>query len=221
MTQRRRITGLSSGAWAVVCLGLALAQEATFIPGDVIVRFRSGAPGAQAAARTAASGAGAEAALAATLRSLSDDLGVPLQFKRLGGGGDLLLAVDRARLEDRLLTSLREVGSLAGVEPVQDGLEPEAPRQGLRVRFARGSAEAAEVARAAARAGSPEPVGPLEALRRLQSHVGCPLVSRIEPSGELVVEPDLTALSRQLAERLSSRPDVEYAQLNYVAQIRP
>ncbi len=218
MARCRRLARLSIGASAVVCLGFALEQGAPFIPGDVIVKFRSGTPGAETAARAAASGA--DAVLASTVRSLSHDLGVPLLFKRLGGGGDLLLAVDRAGLEDRLLASLREVRNVARVEPAREGADPEAPRRGLRVRFAQGSAEAEEVARAAARAGGAEPIGPLEATHRLESHAGCPLVGRIDSSGELVVEPDLAALSRQLVEGLTSRPDVEYAQLNYVAQIR-
>ena len=213
--------GLRVGVVLLSCSSVSAAPEKAFVPGEVIVRFRDGSPGAEAVLRAAGAEADVEKILAAQLRLLSDDAAVPLRFKRLAAGGDLLLAVDRERLEERLLGALRAADRVERCELLREGPGRDAPPRGIQVSFVKSSPEAQEVGRAAAR---PEggPLGTLEATHRLQSRVGQPLVNRLTPSGELVVEPDLEPLTREIVRRLSARSDVEYAQPNYVVRrLRP
>ncbi len=208
---------VSGVSWACPSTG----EEARFVPGEVIVKFRAGTPAARAASEAAAAGGGAEAVLAPQIQRLSDGVGVPLRFKRLASGGDLLLALDGGRLQQKLLEALRGADGVTRVEPISE-TGTGAPPCGVRVRFAPSSPEARDVARAAVLPRREEPLEPLDVTRRLQSRVGFPLANRLGDSGELVVEPDLAALTREVVHRLSQRPDIQYAQLNHIVrQLRP
>lgn len=212
-------------AWVAVSVACrawaSTGEEARFVAGEVIVKFRSGTPGARATSRASAGGGAAEAALGPQIQGLSDAVGVPLRLERLASGGDLLLGVDGGRVQQKLLEALRGADGVAEVEPTRETGTGEPPC-GVRVRFAPSGPEAREVARASARPRGEEPLGPLEVTRRLQSRVGFPLANRLGDSGELVVEPDLAALTRDVVHRLSQRPDVQYAQPNYVvSRLRP
>jgi hypothetical protein len=202
--------------------GTSSGEEARFVPGEVIVKFRAGTPAARATSEAAAAaGGGAEAKLGPQIQGLSDAVGVPLRFRRLGSGGDLLLAVDGGRLQQKLLDALRGAAGVTQVEPISATGTGE-KLSGVRIRFAPTSLEARDVARAAALPSREGPLELLEVTRRLQLRVGFPLANRLGDSGELVVEPDLAALTRDVVHRLSQRPDIQYAQLNHIVrQLRP
>ncbi len=209
---------VSAASWACASTG----EEARFVPGEVIVKFRAGTPAARATSEAAAAGGGAEAVLAPQIQKLSDGVGVPLRFKRLASGGDLLLAVDGGRLQQKLLEAARGADSVIEVEPIHEAPGAGELAAGVRARLAPSSPEAREVARAAALPRREEPLEPLEVTRRLQSRVGFPLANRLGDSGELVIEPDLAALTREVVRRLSERPEIQYAQLNHIVRgLRP
>lgn len=170
----------------------ALGGEPQFVPGEVIVAFKTDTePGGIAAAL--AKGEAAQGRLDAFVATLSGRLGIPLKTKRVGSGGDVLLEVDLRELSSRLMSRLRSEARVAEAAPTDAG--------DVRVRLVDGGRKAGE-----------------EITRRLEKDLGFALTSRTAPKRELLLAVDVRALTLNLVERLRPFPEVEYAQPNYIVR---
>ena len=170
----------------------ALGGEPQFVPGELIVAFKKDT---EAGAITAALSKGDSAGrgrLDAYVDGLSAKLAIPIKTKRVGSGGDVLLAIDLPELRARLISQLKGDPRVVRATPAEAGGE-------VRLQLA---------------AGASLP----EVTRRLAKDLGFALASRTTPKNELFVDVDDRALTLHLVERLRQLPEVEYAQPNFVVR---
>jgi hypothetical protein len=201
---------------ALLGVGALTAQEKSaaqlFAPGEIIVKFSGKSEGGQISARAIAEGTPSDAALTSYIQVLSKEVGVPLEVKQLGSGGSLVVAVRRPELIAILLKRLRETTDVKETRVVS-GNDPTAPA--VEVDFVQGSPETEVLAQESSETGAPGPQA--QAItERLKHACGLALTSRIVSRSQIVVTPDLRALTLDLAARLSKRTDVEYAQPNFI-----
>ncbi len=205
-------------ACLVVLLGVGAlaAQEkpATqlFAPGEVIVKFSGKSEAGRISARALAEGTPSDAALTSYIQVLSKEVGIPLEVKQFGAGGNLVVAVRRPELIAILLKRLRETIDVKETRVVS-GKNPTAPA--VEVDFVQGSPETEVLAQASSETGASRPE--VQAIiEKLEHACGFALTSRIVSRSQILVTPDLRALTLDLAARLSKRTDVEYAQPNFI-----
>lgn len=184
--------------------------------GEIIVKFRSESDVGGKVARAAVLGYAPTGDVAAYVTSIGRELGVPLDAKRLGSGGTVLVAIRTAELPE---TVARKVRSQDSVKSAQTVAAPSAADPAsVRVEFVPGSSQASALARIGQR--DRDQHAKISTLTSpLARASGVALSGRLDPSGQLLLTPDLNEITTQLAIRLGKRPDVEYAQPNYV--VRP
>lgn len=174
------------------------ASKARFVPGELIVKFRSGSEGARLVTGPGAA-TDARAALAPYTDRLSREIGLPLEAKRAMSGGEVLLSIGLPSLTKRLLGEARK----------EKGLKEATLEEG--------AAKAAGQPLPAVRARLSETDQDPKALtQRLTERLGFPVQSRTADGEGLLLFVDGEALTLRALEALKVRPDVEHAQPNYV-----
>jgi len=176
------------------------------VPGEAIVHFKAGGAAGQLVTRATGGDADATGRLDAFLTSLSSELALPVKRKRIGSGGDVVLALDLPELASRLLTHVRADPRVTRAMFLEDGSE-------VGVELKAGSAEAREVERRPP--GKPSRVLS-ELAESLARAFGFPVTGRVSEKRQLVLAVDARALTLRLVERLRAHPDVEYAETNRV-----
>ena len=205
-------------SWGVAIRAAEANGPPAFVPGELIVKFKSTSRAGEAVARAT----GAEPVpdeVTALARRLSASLGVPLGAVRITSGRELLLKVDRERLTEAFVQRVGRDPSVRGVAPAGAG-KTTLPSGQLEfvVDLVPGS-EARRRLQQAIRAGGESAPGIRELGTRLAAGAYPIPTARIDDRGRLVLALDIAALTHELVERLNRRPDVEYAQLNRI--LRP
>lgn len=197
--------------------GPAAPAEPTFVLGEVIVAFRKGTEPAGIVTRAAAGDSADAARLEAYVAAVGTEIGIPTRMRRLASGGDVLLAIDFAELTARLMSRLRADARVLRAAPVPEDKRAPPGWAEVRVDFEQGSAEARALRASAA--GPPEEGRPLrEATDRVARALGVALSSRVTQKRQFLVAVDAEAGTRELVERLRRRPDVAYAQPNFLVR---
>lgn len=187
-----------------------------FVPGEVVVKFSPTSKAGALVAAASASRGQPNAPLASYVDSLAREVRIPIGVKRLGSGGMLIVAIQRADLVARLLERLRanphvkEAGALSAAATT-----PLAAQAVVQVEFAERSPEAEAVAKIAASGReSGSEMDPF--VKRLEHESGIPLTARVTSPRQVLLSIDLSALTLGLAARLRKCADVEYAQPNFL-----
>ena len=202
------------------CLGLLLsvspAQEKPagqqFSSGEVIVKFSGKGKGSALSARALAEGNPSGAELSSYIQSVSLEVGVPLEVKRFGSGGNVIVAVRQSELVANLLKRLQDNPSLENANVVP---QPSVSVPAIDVTFKTDAPEAEALARAA-ETGTGSSAQIQAMTEKLERYCRVALTARVGPPRHLLLTPDLQRLTVDLAARLSKRPDVEYAQPNFI-----
>jgi hypothetical protein len=172
--------------------------KARFVAGELIVKFAAASEAARLAASPAAA-RDARGALASVTDRLSRDVGVPLEARRVLSGGEVLIAVGLPSLARQLLAEVRKDAALRNAtleEPVEKGKTRARPA--VRARVAQPSTDAGALT------------------RRLSGSLGFPVTSRAADGDEILLFVDGEAVTLRTLDRLKGRPEVEYAQPNYL-----
>jgi hypothetical protein len=174
------------------------SKRARFVPGEIVVKFRSGSEGARLV-----TGPGAATDLRATLSPYTDrlsrEIGLPVEAQRALSGGEVLLAIGLPALTNRLLAEAMKERSLEGAR-VQEGALKTGGRNlsAVRVHLTKtGTDDKAAVT------------------KRLAERLGFKVESRADNEG-LLLFVDSEAVTLRALGVLMGRPEVEYAQLNYI-----
>jgi hypothetical protein len=204
------------GAFVGLLLGVCTAQPRPsgqhFMSGEVIVRFSAKSKGSDLSARALAEGNPSDAALSSYIQSVSSDVGVTLEVKRFGSGGNVILGIRHAELVANLLKRFRRIAS---VENAHSFVEQSASASSVEVVFKENSPEC-EVLAQAAKKGT-EPSAQVDAItKKLEQDSMVALTARVVSPSHLLVTPDWQRLTIDLAKRLAKRADVEYAQPNFI-----
>jgi hypothetical protein len=185
------------------------------VANEIIVKFSGHSRGGELAARALTEQNSSDAALAEYVRSISSELHVPLEIKRFGSGGNVILAVPTTDLLENLTTKLRGLSSVADAHVVSD-------RNGvissIELDFKESSRESEILARGANK-NAVSNTGIEAITEKLGRDLAVPLTARVTSPRRLVVAPDLERLILDLTTKLKSRADVEYAQPNFVRRL--
>ncbi len=202
------------------CFGLLLsvspAQEKPagqdFSWGEIIVKFSAKSRGAGLSARALAEGHPSDAELSSYIRSVSSEVGVPLEVKRFGSGGNVIVAVRQPELVANLLKRLLDNPSVENAHVVS---QQSASILTIDVTFKQDTPEAEALAQAAeTNAGSSAQIQAMT--EKLEQYCRVALTARVGSAHQFLLTPDLQRLTLDLAAQLSKRPDVEYAQPNFI-----
>jgi hypothetical protein len=185
-----------------------------FVAGEVIVKFSPTSGKGTAVARAAEKSETPGDEVAAEVAALAKELGVPIEAKRLGSGGTVLLSLRTTDLAEWLATRLRSQRIVK--EARTAGKESTAGEGAVQVDLVSGSPEASKLAQAT---GAGRETAATDVARKLEQSLGIALAGEVDASGKLVVSPELRRYTLEVIERLKKRSDVEYAQPNYT--IRP
>jgi hypothetical protein len=207
-------------AYIAACFGLLLtgspAQEKPlgqhFSPGEIIVKFSGKSKGAELSARALAEGNASDAELGSYIQSVSSEVGVPLEVKRFGSGGNVIVAVQQPELVANLLKRLRGNPSIEYAHVVS---QENASVPTIEVTFKQDAPEAEALAHAAG-AGPASSAEVQSITEKLEQYCRVALIARVGSPRQFLLTPDLQRLTLDLAARLSKRPDVEYAQPNFI-----
>ncbi len=210
-------------AYIAACFGLLLSMspaqekggEQYFLPGQVIIKFSEKSKGAVLSARALAEGNASDAKFSSYIQSVSREIGIPLEVKRFGSGGNVIVAVRQPELAADLLKRLRENDSVedARIVPEQSTSVPS-----IEVDLKENSAGAKALAQAAKK--GVEPSAEVQAIaEKLEQDSHVALTARVVSPRQLLLTPDLKRLTLDLAARLSKRADVKYAQPNFVRRV--
>jgi hypothetical protein len=174
------------------------ARSPRVVPGELIVKFVATSEAARVVARSTAAADVGEAFASVTDR-LSREVGLPLEARRVLSGGEVLLALSLPALTERLLAEVRKDEALRSAaldERAEAG--PHHPSPAVRARLSRPGAD-------------------VPALRaRLSGRLGFALASRAAGEDEVLLFADVDAVTQRALDVLKARPDVEYAQPNYL-----
>jgi phosphohistidine swiveling domain-containing protein len=184
--------------------------------GDVIVKFAQGTDADQQVQRAAAHGDAPGNELSAHIAALGKELGVPLNAKRVGSGGTVLVAIVQADLPATIVEKLRERSSVRRATRVAAETPETAPQ--IRIDFMPGSDEAAALGAIPADITARRATASRLAAD-LGRALGVPLDGEIDSERHLLVTVSLDRMAMQLASQLGKRPDVQYAQPNHT--VRP
>ncbi len=205
---------------SIACLGLLLsvshAQEKPagqqFSSGEVIVKFSDKGKGSALSARALAEGNPSDAELTSYIQSVSSEVGVPLEVKRFGSAGNMIVAVRQPELVGTLLKRLQDNPSVENAHVVT---QQSASVPTINVTFKPDAPEAEALARAAETSAGSSPQ--IQAMtEKLEQYCRVALIAHVVSPRQLLLTPDLQRLTLALATRLSKRPDVEYAQPNFI-----
>jgi len=184
---------------------------------EVIVKFSSKSKAAKPLARAAAEGNLSDPELKSYVDSLGQKVGIPLELKQFGSGGNVVLAIRQNELAADLAKRVRTLPSVKSASP--------AAAQGRNgpsviVEFAPESEDSRTLAQAAASGRDPSPdLRPT--VEKLRQESGIPLSAQIKSPSRMQLTLDWGALTSDLAKRLSACPDVEYAQPNFTRRTMP
>lgn len=202
------------------CLALLLSSDAAqdkptgqrFASNEIVVKFSGTSKGAELAANALVEGNPSDAALGGYVKAISSELGVPLEVKRFGSGGNVILAVRTSELVDDLAKRFRTIPDVEDARIVSEKI---ASTSSIELDFRENSRETEVLARAAGK--GPESSAGVDAITgRLEQDYRVPLTARVVSSRRLLVTPDLQKLTMDLVMRMKKRADIEYAQPNFV-----
>lgn len=204
-------------------LGLALAAAAngpaSFVAGDLIVKFTDASEAGALVARAVRDEPAATAQLSTLAARLSAELGVGMTAARVTSGRELVLSIDREQLLARLAQRVQRDPAVTGVTPLAGPKTVLPPATiALVVEFAPGS-DGYRLLQRAARAGERRNRDIDALVAGLTAGADPQPAGQANERGQLVLAVDVAALTRDLVERLKRRADVEYAQLSQV--VRP
>jgi hypothetical protein len=194
------------------------AQEqqtsSSFVLGDVVIKFRPKTKVGESIDSKAGT-SGPTEPLLDYLRGVSAELSVPLQVKRLGSGGSVILTINQAELLASWSERLRAKENVNRVQLSSVAESPRSVEPSLYVEFAKGTPEEKVVSQLAA---SRKDSGPaLQAIAEgLRQELGVPLLTTVEGPGRLQIRLDIRALTLNLVERLKAKDEIEYAQPNFI-----
>lgn len=201
---------------ASVALGIATRQSTSPInrgAGEIILKFSAQSRAGIEVARAATDSDVPSAAIESHVSSLGRELGVPLEAKRLGSGGTVIVGLRSAEVPDAIAKRIRHERFVQSVRTVPKSQALDAM---VEVQLASGSAEATSLQQR----GSDDERS--EAVRRvadkLERASGLPLKGVVDRSGRLVLSLELDAAIDRLVALLNKRADIEYAQPNYRAR---
>jgi hypothetical protein len=183
---------------------------------EILVKLAPQTDAGRKLTRAAEKGTEPSGEIADYVAALSRELSVPLEAKRLGSGGTMLLGVRVADLSEAVAKTLGRQASIASAH-VTSGEAAAGPQ--IQVDFAPGSREAGIVAKAKDAAASTDPAV-TDLTRRFQRASGVPLEPQIDAAGQFLLRIDLQKLTDQLVAGLKKRPEIEYAQPNYTYRLR-
>lgn len=186
--------------------------EQHFLSGEIIVKFSAKSRGAGLSARALAEGNPSSAELSSYIQSVSSEVGVPLEVKRFGSGGNVIVGVLQPELFASLLGRLRDNSSVENARVVS---QQSASVPTIEVTFKQNAPEVEALARAAG-TGAESSAEVQSITEKLEQYCRVALIARVGSPRQLLLTPDLQRLTRDLATRLSKRPDVEYAQPNFI-----
>ena len=173
-------------------------RKARFVPGELIVKFRSGSEAARLATGPHAA-TDARATLGPYTDRLSHEIGLPVEAKRALSGGEVLLSIGLPSLTKRLLGEARKENGLQDAT-LEEGASKTAGQSLPAVRVRR----------------SEKDLDAKALTKRLTERLGFSVESRAADGEGLLLFVDGEALTLSTLEALKGRPDVEYAQPNYV-----
>lgn len=190
-------------------------ETRTWVPGEAIVRFSPDSGAAAAVGQALEGRLHEEPALVAAVEALSERLDLALRAKQLTSGSEVVLEIDREKLEARLLDRVREDARVE--EALVAGTTDESPfadpRIEIRVRFPAASEAARTVA--AARAEEDDTSCDLDVLgRSLTGGLELPFGFRASGETEMVLRVGLRELTEILLDRLRAEPEVQSAEPN-------
>jgi hypothetical protein len=192
---------------------------ASFVAGDLIVKFTDASEAGALVARAVRDEPAATAQLPTLAARLSAELGVGLTSARVTSGRELVLSVDREQLLARLAQRAQRDPAVIAVTPLAGPKTVLPPAEvALTVEFAAGSDAYRQLQRAA-RAGERRNRDIDALVAGLTAGTDLKPIGHSNERGQLVLTLDVAALTRDLVERLKRRADVEYAQLSQV--VRP
>jgi hypothetical protein len=209
-----RVASIAAGLGLLLSVSPAQEKPAgqNFSSGEVIIKFSGRGKAAELSARAVAEGNPSDEGLSSYIKSVSSEVGVPLEVKRFGSGGNVIVAVREPELVANLLKRLRDNPSIESAHVIS---QQRASVATVEVNFREGTPGADALARAAdANAGSSDEVQAIT--EKLEQYCRVPLTARVGSPRQFLLTPDLQRLTLDLAARLSKRPDVEYAQPNFI-----
>ena len=184
--------------------GQRAQSEASFVPGEVIVKFAEGSPGAPPVTRSGENPL-EEPAFSSFLLSLSKEVGIPFQPAQVTSGREVLIAIDEVQLRESLLRRLRQDSRVKDVEAVTPERKyiSDKPQTHFVVALSDPLRSESERQRFTA---------------DLEKDLGIPLARSVSAENDLVLILDLKPLTLQLVAKLQTRAEVEYAQTNAVLE---
>lgn len=198
--------------------GPVAAQEhgtsSSFVPGEVVVKFLPSTRIAESVELKPGASEPAEQVLE-YVQSVSADMGIPLQVKRLGSGGSIVLTINQSELLERWSKKLRAKENISLIEPQPPEGSPRSSEPSLLVGFAKASPEEKILSQAVLNGTDADSaVRPI--VESLRKELNAPLVANVEPPGRLQIKPDIKALTLYVVERLKRKAEIEYAQPNFI-----
>ncbi len=178
-------------------------QQSVAAANEIIVKFAAGESINDTIVQ-AFDDTNAETSLEESVVALSDELDIPFDYSRLTSGREIVIEIPTGRVFDRIAEHLRGSDDVENVviESHAASDVPNVPNELL-----------VTVDRAKIESGPGVDANALGA--RLVGDDRFPVICEFRTDGRLVVTPDFERLVGTLAEELTSRPDIDYAQPNY------
>jgi len=177
------------------------ASSAPIVSGDLIVKFRAASDAGRLLAQAQDSDVIDPKLLAQVATRLSSDLKVPLAPIRVTSGQELVLAIERAQLEQSIKQQLTRRAGIRRVAMVPNAKSILPP---AKIEFI---------------VECNAPCTAQVSLVQLLAAISPQLRGHTEADGKIILRLDVTELTRTLVAQLLRRPDVLYAQANQI--VRP
>jgi hypothetical protein len=196
------------------CIALGAAGQQPAAParpgaGEIIVKFSPNSRADAEVVRAATESDVPSAAVESQVSSLGRELGVPLDAKRLGSGGTVIVALQDAELPEAIAKRIRQAKF---VQNVRIAAKSEGVPTNIEVELASDSAEASTLKQ---RTSDDEQSAAVKSIAdKLERASGLPLKGVVDASGRLVLTIEVDAAIDQLVARLNKRPGIQYAQPN-------
>lgn len=181
-------------------------QQSVAAANEIIVKFAAGESINQKIVQAFAD-TNVEKSLEESVAALSDELDIPFDYSRLTSGREIVIEIPTGRVFDRIAEHIRGSDDVENVVIESHAASdipnvPNVPNELL-----------VTVDRAKIESGPGVDANALGA--RLVGDDRFPVICEFRTDGRLVVTPDFERLVGTLAEELTSRPDIDYAQANY------
>ena len=199
MSFRAAIASLS-----MLILSCTYAEQQRPTPaGEVIIKFSADQP-VNSTILKAFDDKSAESALVESIRGLSSEEDIPIEYSRLTSGREVIVEVPEDRIFDALLRRLNNSGDVDEVVVNRRGDGGGSRELLVAIRPDKTAPRLEEDADALA--------------RHLLGDNETPVSCEFRVDGRLAIEPDFERLLEQIAATLAARDDVEYAQPNFRAR---